>query len=381
MNELHDLLDRATDRLESPDLVASALALARRRRTRHRSVLTAGVAAVLVLAIALVGQLNRRDVDSAPPVTASPPTTDIRQGPWDPRDADKLPPAAADVAPTLPDVVDPPASATPLAADPVDAAVLSFSGKNGVELLATDGTWRSVPPGSEYGGAELTRDGTRLAVETETGVDIWDLPTGERTRLANPKGYRSWDVYPIWAWIDNSTLLFDDPNPGGWLVDMASGEATRVPYPNDSGWRTVDADGAVVQSLDFGKPAQLVDWAGGEPRRVDMSGIGRLSTIHADADTVVGTSGATGSTVVVANRADLAPLHVLPLVDPGANYADGKLSIAALLDDGTLLLQVPVFGAEFSWRLVAWDPRSGELTRVLRGVGSVPASYATDLLG
>lgn len=381
MNELQELLARATDRVQSPDLAASALAGARRRRTRHRSVLTASVAAVLVLAIALVGQLNRRDGDSAPSVTPSTPTTDIRQGPWDPRDVDELPPAAADVAPALPDVVDPPASPTPLAADPVDAAVLSFSGKDGVELLATDGTWRSVPPGSVYGGAELTKDGTRLAVETETGVDIWDLPTGERTRLANPQGYRPWDVYPFWAWIDNSTLLFDDPKPGGWLVDSASGQATRVPYPIDSGSRTVDAEGVVVESSDFGKPTQLVDWAGGVPRRVDMTGIGRLSTIHADADTVVGTSGSSGASVVVANRGDLAPRHVLPLVDPEANYADGKLSIAALLDDGTLVLQVPVYDDAFSWRLVAWDPRSGELTRVLRGVGSVPTSYATDLLG
>lgn len=378
MNELHDLLDRATDRLESPDLAANAMAVARRRRTRRRSVLTASGAAALVLAIALVGQLNRRDVDSAPPVTPSPPRTDITQGPWGPRDVDELPPAAADVAPALPDVVDPPVSATPLAADSVDAAVLSFRGNDDVELLATDGTWRSVPLDSEYGDSELTRDGTRLAVETETGVDIWDLPTGERTRLANPQGYRPRDVYPIWAWIDNSTLLFDDPNPGGWLVDSASGEATRVPYPFDSGSRTVDAAGVVVESSDFGKPARLVDWAGEVPRWVDMTGIGRLSTIHADAETVVGTSGAK---VVVANRVDLAPRHVLPLVDPEANYADGKLPIAALLDDGTLLLQVPVFGDEFSWRLVAWDPRSGELTRVLRGAGSVPASYATDLLG
>lgn len=336
-----------------------------------------GVVGVCVLGACTDEQdSNDRDDASATAVTPSP-TTDITQPRWDPRDVDDLAPAAANVAPALPDVVDPPATATPLAEDPVDAAVLSVRGSDALQLLATDGTWRSVPLPSQHGGAELTADGTRLAVDTETGVDIWELPTGMRTRLANPEGYTPRE-YLSWVWIDNSTLLFDDPEPGGWLIDAASGQAQRVPYPIDSLSRTVDADGVVVQSTDFGRPAQLVDWASGEPRRVDMTGIGRLSTIHADADTVVGTS---GSSVVVADRADLAPRYVLPLRDPEANYADGKLPVVAVLVDDTVLLQVPVFDDQFSWRLVAWDPRTGELTRVTRGVGSVPASYASGVLG
>jgi hypothetical protein len=389
MNELHGLLDRVTDRVRSPDLAARALAGARRRRTLNRSVLAAGVATAVVAVVAFVGQLNRHDGDSEPPVTPSPTTssrtttqTDLAQPPWNPRDVDDLAPAAAGVAPALPDVVNPPATATPLADDPVDAAVLSMRADAALLLLATDGTWRSVPPPSQGAyGAVLSADGTRLAVDTKTGVDAWDLPTGERTSVSFPSGYQP-SEYDSWAWIDDSTLLLDDAGTGGWLVDAASGDATRVPYPGDALSWTVDADGAVVESTDYGAPAQLVDWADEQPRRVDLGahalGTGRLTSLQANADTVAGTSGAA---VIVIDRAGLEPRHVLSLLDPDDNYGYGKAPIVALLDDATVLLQAPVFGDQFSWRLVAWDPQSGELTRVVRGVGPVPASYATGVLG
>jgi hypothetical protein len=382
MNELHDLLDRVTDRVGSPDLAARALAGARRRRTRRRSVLAAGVTAAVVAVVVFAGQLIPADNDSEPPVT--PPTTssrpptliDITQ-PWNPRAVDDLARAAASVAPALPDVVNPPATATPLADDPVDGAVLCMRADAALLLLATDGTWRSVPPPNHGAyGAVLSADGTRLAVDTKTGVDAWDLPTGDRTSVPFPTAQSSWE-YESWAWIDDSTLLFDGAGPGGWIVDVASGEATRVPYPSLSASWTVDGAGAVVESLGYGGPARLVDWAGGQPRRVDPSGLHALSLMTANADSVAGDS---DLAIVVLDRSDLEPRHVLPLVDLQGNYG-GKMPTVAILDDGTVLLQVGIFGSEFSWRLVAWDPQSGELTRVARGGESVPASYATGVLG
>jgi hypothetical protein len=387
MNELHDLLERATDRVENPDLAARALAGARRRRTTHRGVIAAGVAATMVVVVALAGQLNQGKNDSAPPVTPSPSPTpspatpDIAQAAWNPREVDTLPLAAATIAPAIPEVIEPPSEATPLSGNPVDAVVLSVYGNKELQLLATDGSWRSVPASSGYPSADLTADGTQVVVETETGVDVWNVRTGERTTLPNPEGYSPWD-YLAWEWIDNATLLLDDGGSGGWLVAISSGEATHVPYPTGSLSHVVDSAGVVVESADWGTPASLVDWAGGERRRVDMSGIGRLSSLQADSDTIVGTSYENGPfSVYVADRADLTARHVLPVRDRDANYSNGGLSVAALLDDGTVLLQVAVFGDEFGWRLVAWDPSSGELTRVARGVGSVPAAYASTVLG
>lgn len=389
MNELQELLERATDRLESTDLAATALTEARRRRTVRRTILAAGVAAVTVVVVALAGQLNRNAGDIAPVVTPPPPTTsssppaliDITQPPWNPRDVDDLAPAPASVAPELPDVIDAPSTAPLLAGDPVDAAVLALRAANALVLLTTDGAWRSVPPPSPGAyGAVLSVDGRRLAVATANGVDAWTLPTGERTSVPFPSAHTPTENWS-WAWIDDSTLLFDDAGGGGWLVDTASGDGTRVPYPGNTLSWTVDADGAVVESSDYGSPPELVDWAGGEPRRVDVGasglGIGRLTAVQADADTIVGVS---GIAFIVIDRTTLEPRHVLPMLDRGDNYGDGKAPVVALLDDGVVLLQIPVFGEAFSWRLVAWDPQSGELTRVTWGGGPVPASYAIGLL-
>jgi hypothetical protein len=388
MNELHDLLDRATDRVGSPDLAGRALAGARRRRFVRRGVTVAAVAGVMVV-VAVVG-LNRPHRDSAPPVTPSPtaPTAPTRLGaltqpPWDPRDVGQLTEALPDVAPGLPDVVAPPATAPALADRPVDAAVLSIRGNDALLLLTPGGAWRSVPPPSRgtY-GAVLSSDGTRLAVDTGTGVTAWTLPTGVRTSVPFPAGDPSPSDAHSWAWLDDSTLLLDDPGTGSWTVNAATGQATRVPYPGDALSWTVDSAGAVVESPDVGARAQIIDWASRPPRRVDTGasglGIGRLASLLADAATIVGVS---GSDVVVLDRGDLEPRHVLPLRDPEDTFGDGKAPVVALLADETVLVQVPVFGNEFSWRLVAWDPSSGRLTRVARGVGPVPASYASGLLG
>ncbi|GAW50852.1 MULTISPECIES: hypothetical protein [unclassified Nocardioides] len=388
MNELHDLLERATDRIESPDLAARALVGARRRRATRRGAAAAALAAVLVVVVALVAQLGRADDDSAPPVTPPTPTptatatTKVVQPAWDPRQVDDLPEAAAGLASALPDVLDPPASAPGLADHPVPAAVLTVRGEDSILLLTPDGAWRSVAPGTDNGSAELTADGTRLAVSTESGVDIWDLPTGERTTLENPDGFQAWE-FVRWTWLDPTTLLLNDGSPGGWRVDTASGRTTHVPYPASGlgWWGTVDPDGAVVESADYGRPAELTDWAGGEPRRVDLRSIGRLSTLRAETDTIAGTAYENGPfSVFVVDRDDLAVRAQLPLRDPEANYSNGGLSVAGLLDDGTVLLRVAVFGRDPSWRLVAWDPSSGELSLVMHAVGDL-LSYASDLLG
>ena len=391
MSELHDLLERATDLIESPDLASTALASARRRRTTYRTALAVGGAAALVVVVALVSGLNGRD-DSTPPVTPSPttstaPTTtkeatsllaEVAQPPWDPRHVDELPAAGSGVASAVPDVVNVPATASPLADDPVDAAVMIMRGETAIMLLAADGSWRSapLPSAGQYGAMSLSPDGTRLGVETDSGVDVWDLPTGERTSVAYPNGYRASD-FTTWMWVDMSTLLFEDSDPGGWLVDWPTGLTTRVPYPEETFAATVDNDGGLVESQYFARPALFIDWAGGTRRQVDQPWRGEFVSVRANADSV---AGVTGQSIVVADRADLTPRHMLPIDDPEDNYGSGKLGVVALLDDGTVLLQVPVFRPDISWRLVAWDPESGDLTRVARGNTSVPASYATGLL-
>lgn len=334
---------------------------------------------VAVMAAALAGcavDSPRAEPPMAPPETSASPTREPR---WDPRDVDDLPAAPDGVAPGLPATVEPPTSAPALAEQPVPAAVLSFQVDDAILLLAADGSWRSVPGPSEYGGANLTRDGTRLEVETESGIAVWDLPTGRSTHLPVPTGFRDWD-YTTWAWLDHDTLLLDDGNPGGWRVDAQTGVAEQVPYPSGGIGEAIDPDGVVVESRDYPRDPQLTDWAGGERRDADLSHIGRLTPILATSDTVVGTAYQHGPfSVFVVDRADVRVLDTLTLRDHGANYSNGGLTPFAVLDDGTVLLRVAVFGKDFSWRLVAWDPASDDLSLVTHAVGTV-TSYAADLL-
>jgi len=408
MTDLQTVLELATDEIRSPDLARTAVAAARRRRVRRRGLGGAAVAAALVTGVAVAPHLVDRGDDpvhepirrpsSAPtptgaatttptgaPTPSGPSSADV-QPEWDPRKVDALPAAPRGLAPALPDIVDPPSSAEALADSPVTSAVLSVRGESALMLLARDGSWRSVPlPAGEPSFVELTRDGTRLLLQTTEGVDVWDLPTGTVQSLPRPEGYEP-SLSPSWSWVDDSTLLLDDA-AGGWLVDAETGAAERVPYPEAGKyWWAIDPEGWLVESADFVDPAVLTDWKDGEPRSLDMRPIGRLASLVADSEVIVGTTYENGPfSVVVAGRADLSPRAVLPLADPEANYSNGGLQVAALLDDGTVLLQVTVFlgGGHFSWRLVAWDPGSGALSLLTRGSQDTPVvtSLAVDDLG
>jgi hypothetical protein len=385
MTELQLLLERSTDRIESPDLVVRALAGARRRRTARRTVLAAGAAAVLVIVVAFAGQFGGCD-SSAPPVAPTPtPSTGVQD--WDPRDAGALDLAAGHLA----DPVDPPSSAPALADQPLSAALLATTGADGdptLYLLGTDGTWRSVPrEDTTYAGVDLSADGTRLAVETTEpdGVDVWDLATGEVRHLDPPRRHVPWE-FQSWTWVDDATLLFAD-GAGGWRVDARTGACARVEYPDQALDWDLDEDGAVVQSADFGEPRVLSDWAGGERRDLDLSEVGRLTSLAADEETVAGTTYENRPFAVVAlDRDDLALQAVLPIRDPTASYSNGGLQVVGLRDDGTVLLRVTshdVGPRERSWQLVAWDPATGGRTLVAWSVAgtSVPLSLAGALLG
>jgi hypothetical protein len=346
----------------------------------------AAVAAALLVALTgCTSDPPQAGPPPAPPQTsASSGATEpaVREPRWDPRDVDDLPAAPDGVAPLLPEVLEVPASSPSLTERPIEAAVLTAEKNDALHLLGVDGSWRRVPAPPPGQGATLTRDGTRLAVQRGDGVDVWDLPTGERTQVAAPRGHEPWD-YTSWRWVDNDTLLLDDME-GGWLVSTVSGAADEVPYPSGmSFFWTVDSRGAVVESADWGNPDVLTDWAGGVRHEVDMSPTGRLSWIQADRNTVAGTSYENGPySVYVADRFDLTPRDVLRVRDHDGNYSNGGLSVIGLLEDGTVLMRVAVFGPDDGLRIVAWDPPSGELSVVSTSDAEHPRvlSFAAGLL-
>src|SRR5690349_9087447 len=79
MTDLETLFELSTDKIESPNLARTALATARRRRTRRRGIVAAATAGVAVAGAVVVPQLVDRPVDRTPPTeqpTSTPSTPD-----------------------------------------------------------------------------------------------------------------------------------------------------------------------------------------------------------------------------------------------------------------------------------------------------------------
>lgn len=346
-------------------------------------------ATMLVL---LTGCTSNERPEPAPAPSSPPAATDVpKVQPWDPRDVDELPAAGDGVAPGLPATVTPPATAPLLASEPMKAAVLAVDRRGGrIQLLGVDGSWREVRLPNPHGRLALSReelspDGTRLAALLDDGIELWNLPTGERTRLPLPGGFERWD-YSWVDWADTDSLLLDDLE-GGWRIDTITGVADEMTHPTGMsfGW-TVDDRGAVVEVSDPAERDILTDWGGGMRRQVEMSATGRLSAIQVRGDTVVGTSYDDGHFAVYdAARDDLSPRHRLPVRDHEANYSNWALRPMSILDDDSVLLWVAVPSRDRDvdgWRIVRWVPGSDRLELVTASDHdpTQPLSFARDLL-
>ncbi|GAA5152046.1 hypothetical protein GCM10023340_31690 [Nocardioides marinquilinus] len=385
-HDLHDLLAHATDAIERPHLAGTALREAHRRRVRRRGAAAAFVASAAVVGVVATTLGGSLVADPAPPPQGTPTPTgtpsgtpspdDGRTGPatwptFDPRTAPDLPPAPDDLAPALPRVVDPPASAPSVAQDPMPAAVVASVDRDAglVRLLGTDGRWRTQAVSQETPSAALSPSGTSLVVWDYVAYDasVVDLTTGE-DRTVPPPDPAAVGVLeaPNWLWLDDETLTtvgFDR----SFVVDADTGTAERAPFDLGGLSSAVDSDGAVMTSAQWTTPNVLTDWAGGEPREVSMERTGRLSYLAADDDgTVAGTSYDGRPFAVVADRRTLTPWALLPVRDRGAAYSNGGLSVLGLAEDDTVLLRVARLGTGdyAGFDVVAFDPGTGEVSLV-----------------
>lgn len=285
---------------------------------------------------------------------------------WDPRRVDELPPASAKTAPALPEFIKPPASSPLMVDDPAGVAVAAVERRGVAHLLSPNGVWRTVPLDGRNPRLALSPDGTRLAVsydgERTLDVTVYDLCNGEARVLPEPSSAKVWDL-SSWMFLTEDKLLLDG-GQASYVVTVDSGSVNKVPIAAGLS-RTVDPAGNVLVSANWGSGNALTDYRGGTPREVSMRLTGRLSTIRADANTVAGTSYQKRPyALYVADRATLTPEASLPLRDR-SGYSNGGLRTLALAQKGEVLFHFAAAGPnKTGQRVVAWDPRDGELSLV-----------------
>ncbi len=259
---------------------------------------------------------------------------------------DELPAASGRTVPALPEVIDPPASSPLLVDDPIDIAVVAVERKGVAQLLSPSGVWRTVPLKGRYPRLQLSPDGTQLAVyyygDRKFEVTVHDLATGEAHVLRAPPAFATWDG-SAWVFRNEDELLLGGSR-SAYVVSIDSGAAERLPYRAGLS-QAVDPAGNLLVSAQWSTRNVLTDYRPETPRVVSMALTGRLSSIRAGGDTVVGTSyDKRPFALVVADRKTLKPQASLPLLDYQGNYSNWGLSTLALLDDGRVLLRVAVIG-------------------------------------
>jgi hypothetical protein len=223
-----------------------------------------------------------------------------------------------------------------------------------------------VPLDGRYPRLALSPDGTRLAVsyggERRLDVTVYDLCRGETRVLPEPAGAKLSDL-SRWMFLSNDELLLDGAQVS-YVVAIDSGSVEKVAIASGLS-RAADPAGNLLVSANWGHRNVLTDYRRGTPREVSMRLTGRLSTIRADANTVVGTSYQQRPyALYVADRATLTPEASLPLRDR-SGYSNGGLRTVALTKQDQVLFHFAAAGPNKSGqRVVAWDPRDGELSRV-----------------
>lgn len=404
-SELRDLLERATDRIDARDLAGSALDGARRQRVRRRaSGVVMAVAATVTLAIG-IGQLGSGsqrpddpvDTPTSPPVPS--PTPSATAGPatqplWDPSSVTEEPWRSMGLPETL---VVPSSAGEPVASQPMDGVVVAWPQEGAdLQLLGTDGRWRTVPgtqdavEGALYDTVRptISSDGTRVAMSTNAGVLVVDVTTGEDTTIPWPDEIaQPWDTAPGLRWLPGDEGFVVLHWRHTWLMDLEGGDR-RAPYRGGYVSIGVDPDGAVYQN-DYDRRS-LLTWRGDQ--RVGEAPFIQCERMVGGYGLVACTTGSLQpfrSGPVVVDPVTGEVVAYAPIKDRNSVYSDnGHLTALGFLDADTVLLIIGPADfrtrqiGEESWHLVSWDFRTGAFERITSGDSRMrTTAVAPELLG
>ncbi|GAA4753850.1 hypothetical protein GCM10023350_43970 [Nocardioides endophyticus] len=390
MTELHDLLHRATDRIDGPDLAARALTGARRRRARNRGVVAAVAAAAAVVAVVVSVELTTGGarVDQPPVLSPSPsPTQGVATAPaidpsriqpvWDPRTVEGLPVTDLGVPRVMESLV-PGVVTRPVAVlDDGERARLVGGDEVMAELPLPDGL-------GDRRIVSLSPDGTQLAAVGISGF-FWRTLDGdwEQVRHTRVSGEA-----PQVTWLpDGSGLIGRDWN-SAVRVDLPSGDVEELPFPLDVGQFAVGPEGAVVATV----PRQVIEWhegregarwATGPLDGLVLPAVGTNEIAFARANVLFdderGVADRDG--LIAVDRETFETRGYLPVPDDHDYYVHAEeLRPVAWLDDDTVAFTVLPEGSPKEY-LVTWNVETGALSRISCWEKSFSAVFATGLLG
>lgn len=383
-SELHDVLHRATEHVESPDLAREALVEARRRHFRRRAGLASAAAAVVVGAVVVGSLVSGADHDATPAPAPTLPTNvpseveAVTPPLWDPFTIPALPVRAS----VLPQHLTPPDGPPSVLDQPMSAAVLALPEEGRLlRLLGTDGEWRSVPGTSNAIADSLrpvvdpaiSHDGRQVAMSVDSGILVVDVTAGESRIIPWPEEIAGpWDSPPslLWRPADDGFVVLHWRET--WFVGL-DGAGRKAPYGGRYVSLAVDPAGQTYQhDYDW---RRLLTWQGDV--RVDDSPFPQCERLVAAQGMVACTTGSIEpfrSGPVVVDAASGEVLGYAPIKDKSAVYSDnGHLTAMGFLDADTVLLLVAPMDSrtmeigEGQTHLVAWRFRTGEFERISSG--------------
>lgn len=358
LHELHDLLDLATDRVESTGLAPAALAAAHRRRRTRRAVVASAAVAVVIAGAALAGRIG--GAPSSEPEPAPSPSTAIApeiaadriQPVWDPRGAEGQPVVELGVPRVMESLV-PGAVTRPV-------AVLDDGSRT--LLVSADGAYADLALPEGLGAqrtVSLSPDGSRLAAVGLSGF-FWRSLDGEWQRVILDEEDRvtGEGITVTWA-ADSSSIVLR--GSGYVQVDLDTGEqrvlaGVREPVPDALLGPLENLQRPIVGYSSIAAARANVSWP--EVRQAD------------DYDGLI-----------ALDRGTLETRGFLRVPDQSGYYVDGGvLTPVTWLDGDTVAFTVLPKDAPKEY-LMTWDVETGEVSRVSCWSRSYDAVFATGLLG
>lgn len=399
--QLHEALDRATDAVEPVGMAGSALATARRRRTRRHGIAAGALSALLVVGVVTALQATRSPGSDATrsPAASSSASGDVRapdeiptaptipadriQPAWDPRNVAALP--AADLGL--------PAALPPADSGAVTTAVALFDGDDETLLVGQAGARSRLELPAGLGpsrSVSLSPDGRRVAAVGGSGLFWRELAGGSWRRVDVPARVVRDEATA--TWLPGSEGVVLQGSRGGLRVDLQSGSQELLPQLRGYAWWAAGPDGRLTYLSSDAQAPIAVEQEGGGVQQIHRGHLESLQRYAASATSLAAARADGGvyggkpapddrDGLIALDLATLSTRAFLPVPTAGHWYSDGgHLTPLAWLGEDTVLFSVTPQGAVTTY-LVTWDVESGELASATRWPEDLRASFATELLG